>query len=39
MEDSPLSLQEMKESFERKINFRTKNFILCEIFSEGARPA
>jgi len=29
----------MKESFQRKINFRTKNFILCEIFSDGARPA
>jgi hypothetical protein len=39
MEDSPLYLQEMEDSFQRKINFTTKSFILCYVFSEGARPA
>jgi hypothetical protein len=28
-ENNPLSLQEMKDSFQRKINFRTKSFFLC----------
>lgn len=37
--ENPLSLQEMGDSFQRKINFRTKSFILCQIFSEGATPA
>lgn len=39
MVDNPLFLQEMKDSFQRKINFRTKKFILCQIFSKGARPS